>query len=256
MAYRAYHHRIHRRRLIDYFLPLSLFIAFAVIVILSLQLYSSVVSKHEPLDMYLFTPQGKSRILPFGTYEWNVAYDETRVLQGDEINTLSGGRAMIRFFQKFWLRLDEDTTVLLQKIASGKSADTYEVQMKSGRAWYNTEAYVDKAVRLTVMTTNLRITSADGIFEVEDLTSEKGAEIVRTLKGTVHVAVLVNDGEKEREVEAVDVVPGQEFSMDTVEYQAYQKYQSPEVLESINDTFVSDEWYLWNSKLDNELSAP
>ncbi len=253
MAYRAYHHRVQRRRLIDYFLPLFLFIAFAVIVILSLQLYHSIVTKHEPMDVFLFTPQGKSRILPFGTYDWNVAYDNTRVLQGDEINALPGGRASIRFFQKFWLRIDQNTTTVLQKVAPTKSLDSYEIQMKSGKAWYNTEAYTDIGVQLSILTTNLRISSTGGVFEVEDTSSDKGAEIVRTLKGTVHVAVLVSDGEKQREVESVDVAPGQEFSMDTVDYQAYQKYQSPEVLEPIPDTFVSDEWYLWNSKLDNEL---
>lgn len=253
MAYRAYHHRVQRRRLMDYFLPLFLFIAFAVIIILSLQLYHSVITKNEPLDVYLFTPQGKSRILPFGTYDWNVAYNETRVLQGDEINALPGGRATVRFFQKFWLRLDENTTAVLQKVVSSKTVDSYEIQMKSGRTWFNTEMYGDRPIQLNVFTTNLKITSSGGVFEVEDATSDKGAEIVRTISGSVRVAVLVSDGEKQREVEAVDVVPGQEFSMDTVDYQAYQKYQSPEILEPIPDTFVSDEWYLWNNKLDNEL---
>lgn len=239
----------------DYFLPLFLFIAFAVIVILSWQLYQSVVTKNEPLDIYLFTPQGKTRILPQGTYNWDQAYDETRILEGDEIQTLLSSRAMVRFFQKMWLRLDEETDVLLEKVTPSSSVDTYSLTMRRGKTWYHTEAYVDKSVQLNISTTHLRIQSGSGIFEVEDLTEEKGAQIVRVIKGSVQVDVVVSDGEKKREVESLRVTAGQQFVMDTSDYQAYQQYQSPEVLEPIPDAFVDEEWFLWNSRLDDALGV-
>lgn len=251
MAYRAYHHRVHRRRLVDYFLPLFLFIAFAIIVILSFQLYRSFTTKDQPLDVFLFTPQGKSQILPFGTYEWNPAYDNTRILQGDQLSMLAGGRSMIRFFQKFWLRSDEKTILNLQKITSTKLSDSYEIEMKHGKSWLNARAYNDKNIQITLSTSHLRVTSSGGVFEVEDASSEKGSEMVRAISGTVQVSVLVSDGEKQREVEAIRLASGQEFIMDMSDYQAYQKYQSPEVLDAIPDAFLSDEWYVWNTKLDN-----
>ncbi len=255
MAYRAYHHRIHRRRLIDYFLPLFLFIAFAVIVILSWQLYRSVTVKNEPLDMYLYTVQGGSKILPFGTYNWDNAYDGMRVLQGDEIQSPLGSRAELVFFKSFWLRLNGDTAVNLRKILPSQSEDEYEINLKGGSSWFNTDLYTDKKISLNVFTQHLRIEGHGGVFEVEDTSANKGGlEIIRTISGSVQVAVIVDDGQKQREVEAITVAPGQEFSMDATDYEAYQKYQSPEVLSAISDDFVSDEWYQWNKQKDSTLS--
>jgi hypothetical protein len=252
MAYRAYHHhRLQRRRLADYFLPLFLFIALAVIVILSIQLYHSIVVKNEPLDLYLYTPQGQTKVLVFGGYNWDPAYNEMRVVQGDEIHALPSARSSLRFFQKLWLRLDENTTVNLQKVAPSRSEDGYEFVLKggSGRAWFDSQAYTDKHIDMNVFTTHLRVQSSGGVFEVEDDTANKGAEVVRTIQGAVQVVVLVNDGGTEREVEAVNVAAGQEFVMEAADYDAYQKYQSPEVLEPIVDTFVQSDWYGWNMKL-------
>ncbi len=255
MAYRAYHHRVHRRRLIDYFLPLFLFIAFAVIVILSWQLYRSITVKNEPLDMYLYTLQGKSKILPAGTYNWDNAYDGMRVLQGDEVQSLLGSRAELIFFKKFWLRLNEDTTVNLQRILSSQSEDEYEIYLKGGSSWFNADSYTDKHIALNVFTQHLKIEGQGGVFEVEDTSDRKGGmEVIRAITGSVRVAVIVNDGQKRREVEAITVAAGQEFSMDAADYNAYQKYQSPEVLTAIPDDFISDEWYQWNNQKDLTLS--
>lgn len=253
MAYRAYHHRIHRRRLVDYFLPLFLFIAFAVIIILSMQLYRSIVVKNEPLDLYLYTPQGQTKVLVYGGYNWDSAYNEMRVVQGDEINALPGGRSTLRFFQKLWLRLDESTTVNLQKVAPSSSEDRYVFAMKggSGKMWLDSQLYVDKHVDMSVSTTHLRIQSAGGVFEVEDDTAKKGAEAVRVIQGSAQVVVLVDDEGEEREVEAINVAAGQEFVMEATDYEAYQKYQSPEVLSPIVDAFLQSEWYGWNMRLDD-----
>lgn len=255
MAYRAYHHRIHRRRLIDYFLPLFLFIAFAVIVILSWQLYRSITIKNEPLDMYLYTSQGKSKILPSGTYNWDNAYDGMRILQGDEVQSLLGSRAELVFFKSFWLRLNEDTTVDLRKVLPSQSEDSYEIGLKGGSSWFNTDLYTDKKISLNVFTQHLRVEGRGGVFEVEDTSADKkGSEIIRTISGSVRVVVIVDDGQKQREVEAITVAPGQEFSMDATDYEAYQKYQSPEVLGPIPDDFVKGDWYQWNTEKDSNLS--
>lgn len=240
-------HRIHRKRLLDYFLPLFIFISFAVIVILGWQLYRSIASKSELMDVYLFIPEGQAKILPWGSYNWDNAVNETRVLQGDEIQTQLESRGVIRFFQKLFLRIDQETTVVLTEVSPGRSRDTYDIAMKGGALWLNTQKYDDKDMELTVRTTNLVIQSSDGVFEIED---REGAEIVRVVRGLVEVAVMVKEGTSQREVESVKVPAGQEFVMDADAYEAYKKYQSPEVFGPISQMFIETGWYLWNSSED------
>ncbi len=242
-------YRVRRKRLVDYFLPLFIFIAFAVIVILGWQLYRSIASKNELMDVYLFIPQGQAKILPSGSYNWDSAVNETRVLQGDEIATQIQSRGVVRFFQKLLLRIDEETTVALTEVSPGRFKDTYNIVMKDGTLWVNTQLYEDKDMKLTVHTTNLVVQSSDGVFEVED---RDGTQVVRVVRGSVEVAVMVQEGTSQREVESVKVPMGQEFIMDSRAYEAYKKYQSPEVFGPISSMFAESEWYLWNSSLDGD----
>lgn len=253
MIYRS-HHRVHRRRLVDYFLPLFLFIAFAVMIILARQLYVSLFVKNEPLDAYLFIPQGQVQILPAGTFSWDFAVNETRVVPGDELMASSHGRGMVRFFQKLWMRMEGGASVVLSKILSGSGKDHFEIALKSGHVWLNSDLYREKSLQISVATAHLRITSGDGVFEVENMLAAGGVEAVRVVRGNVEVSVVVQDGDTLREVETLTVGEGQEFSMNDTIYGAYQKFQSPEAIGSMNKTFIESEWYVWNNKKDEELS--
>ena len=258
MSYHRSHHRVHRRHLVDYFLPLFLFIAFALVIILARQLYVDMFVKHEPLDAYLFIPQGQVQILPAGSFTWDFAVNETRVVAGDEFTVGAGGRGTVRFFQRLWMRMNGDSGVLLSKIVSGGGGDQFEIGLKSGQAWFNTEAYRETSVEVSVVTAHLRINSDGGVFEVENSAADSsgGAEAVRVLRGKVEVTVLVQDSDTLREVETLEVGEGQEFSMTASVYSAYQKFQSPEVVGPVNKNFVEGEWYLWNSAEDEKLEAP
>src|SRR4030065_1915146 len=99
-------HRLPRKRPIDYILPFLIIICAGVIVVLGYQLWSCLNTDSNEKDIFMYTAQGSSKILPWGSGEWERGYNGTRLLQGDSIKTLSGGRIVIELFNDNFIRLD------------------------------------------------------------------------------------------------------------------------------------------------------
>ncbi|MCX6733332.1 MAG: hypothetical protein NTX63_00795 [Candidatus Peregrinibacteria bacterium] len=258
MVYRPYNrvsaHKVHRKRFSDYFLPPFLFIAFAVIVILSVQLYQSIFVDHKPLDVFLSTLEGRTKLTVAGSPNADDALNETRLFKGDEIATETSSRAGLNFFKREVLRFDGETTALLQDVSQEKSQDTIDMVLKGGRAWIFSETPSGISSDLLFHTTHLSLESQGGVFEIEDLSAKKGSEIVRVIKGSVKAKIIIASDSGPKEVESVTIAAGQQFTMDPLALAAYEKFQSPEVIAPIDPKFVEDEWYLWNNGLDEKGS--
>ncbi len=255
MVYRPHRtvsaHRVHRKRFTDYFLPPFLFIALVIIVILSVQLYQAMFVEHKPLDVFLYTLQGRTKLVAAGSQNTDDALNEMRVFKGDEITTDISGRAGLNFFKRETVRFDENTTILLQDVLQDKNQDSFDITMKKGRAWIFAEEVPGIAFDMSLHTSHLSLESQNGIFEVEDFSSRKGGEIVRVMKGSVKASIMITSDSGPKEVETVIIEAGQQFTMDNVALAAYEKFQSPEVIAPIDPKFVEDEWYLWNTGLDD-----
>lgn len=259
MVYRPYNrvsaHKVHRKRFSDYFLPPFLFIAFAVIIILSVQLYQSIFVVHKPLDVFLSTLEGRTRLTVAGNPNTDLALNGTRLFKGDEIATETSSRAELNFFKREIFRFDEETTALLQDVSQEKSQDTIDMVLKGGRAWIFSENTSDVSSDMLFRTTHLSLETQGGIFEIEDLSAKKGSEIIRVIKGSVRAKIIIASDSGPKEVESVTVAAGQQFTMDSLALAAYEKFQSPEVITPIDPKFVEDEWYLWNNRMDEKGGA-
>lgn len=258
MVYRPYRsvssHRVRRRRFADYFLPPFLFIAFVIIIILAVQLYQSLFVVHKPLDIFLYTLQGRAKYIASGSVNVDDALNEMLVFKGDEITTDVSGRVALSFFRRELVRLDENSAVFLQGVSSDQNEDDLDLVLKGGRAWIFADTASDIARHLVISTSHFVIESDGGIFEIEDFSSQKKSEIVRVIKGSVKVTVIIAGSDGPKEVETVVVNEGQQFVMDRSVLSAYEKFQSPEVIAPIDPVFAEEEWYLWNNALDEKLS--
>lgn len=254
---RYHSNRVYRKKLIDYFLPLFLFIAFAVIVILSFQLYRSVFSSSPSADAFLSLLEGRTQILPAGRAQYEDAIDKTRIFPGDELMTESSSRSALQFFRQFWMRMDAETTFVLHDIQRQPTSDaTLLLRLKHGRIWFSSTDIPSLSLALSVNTAHLRIqASDDALLSIEDFSSDKGPEVVRVIRGDVTITVLVPDASGSREVETYKVSAGSELNMDVKAYQAYEKFQSPEVVFPLSEDFTESEWYLWNDALDEGSNA-
>ena len=257
MVYRPYRtvsaHRVHKKRFVDYFLPPFLFIAFVVIIILSVQLYQAVFVEHKPFDVFLYTLQGRAKLTPAGSPNTDEALNEMRVFKGDEIVTDISGRIGLTFFKREILRFDENTTVLLRDVVQDNFKDTIDVVMRGGRGWVFAES-TDVIPHIIMNTSHLSLESQNAIFEVEDFSAQKGGEIIRVIKGSVKATIVITSDDGPKEVETVTILAGQQFTMDRAALAAYEKFQSPEVIAPIDPTFTEDEWYFWNNELDEKGS--
>lgn len=246
--------RVYRKKLLDYFLPLFLFIAFAVIVILSFQLYHAIFNDGDVPDAFLQKIQGRSQIQPAGSFNADETINDMRIFRGDEIHTEPGGRVVLRFFQRASLRLDSSSSLVFGNAVRESGSDVLQFEMKGGRVWVDTGDPDGSSLELDVSTPRLRISSRSGVFDIQDSSSHDSVSAVRILHGDIRLSVIVPDGDGVREVETFTLTEGQEFLMDPAAYRAFQKFQSPEVIAPIAEQFVSEEWYLWNSvKNDNLL---
>ena len=259
MVYRPYRtvsaHRVHRKRFVDYFLPPFLFIALVVIIILSVQLYQAAFVEHKPLDVFLYTLQGRAKLTPAGSPNTDDALNEMRVFKGDEIVTDVSGRIGLTFFKREILRFDENTTVLLRDVVQDNFKDTIDVAMKGGRGWVFAESAADVVPHIIMSTSHLSLESQSAIFEVEDFSAQKGDEIIRVIRGSVKATIVIPSDDGPKEVETVTVLAGQQFTMDRTVLAAYEKFQSPEVVTPIDPKFTEDEWYFWNNGLDEKGST-
>lgn len=259
MVYKPHHrsamsrvHRVQRKRFVDYFLPLFLFISLAVIIILAVQLYTVVFVKNEPMDVFLYTLQGSAKVTPVGSPNEDIALNEMRLFKGDAVATDAGGRVGLNFFKKMVVRLDQSSETILQDVSHQDSELGFDVLLKSGRLWVFAQSNPQSDYQMNFHTSHLAIDSSGGVFEIEDDSVQKGNETVRVVSGSVTLNVVISDGDQTRNVETIKLTDGQQFTMDPTALAAYEKYQSPEVTGSIDPTFSDDDWYLWNNQIDEQ----
>jgi len=239
--------RLPRKRPIDYILPFLIIICAGVIVVLGYQLWSSLNSESNEKDIFMYTAQGSSKILPWGAGEWERGYNGTRLLQGDSIKTLSGGRIVVDLFKDHFIRLDEKTELVLTEIK--KNGDSYEVNLTlmEGKVWLNSNENSKTPVKFTVTTNHTFIKTVGTIYEVEQVA---GSEIIRVIKGTILADIMIDDNGKKNKVESLQIGVGQEATLTSKEIQMYTNRESPSVVNALSDSFKESGFYKWNMSED------
>lgn len=240
--------RIQRRKSpIDYFFPFLILVSIGIIVVMSLQLWSTW-SSGTKADVYFYVADGKAKLLPYGQTDWDSAYSGTRLLLGDSLKTSSFGRLVMDFFNGTIVRIGPDTAVTLADVTKNSDWEKISLNLENGMLWLNGKksAGVKEAI-YEVRTANLLVKAKGTVFEVENI----GVETVRVFDGDVEVDVILNFDGKERIVDTVSLGIGQELSIDDATLRAYSQNKKPSIRNAMNDDFKLMEWYIWNTAEDD-----
>lgn len=235
--------RIPRKRPIDYILPFLIMICTGVIVVLGYQLWTTIQGGEEESDIYAYLAQGTAKILPWGSGEWERAYNGTRLLQEDSIKTQKGGRVVVELFNDHYVRLDEKTEVKFSDIK--KSGDGYEIniQLLEGKIWINNKENSETPVKFTVSTNHTLVKTMSTIYEVEQTSS---AEAVRVIKGDILADIMVDEDGQARKVETLNIGVGQQAVLDDEAIKGYEERKIPSVVDALSDDFRDGSFYKWN----------
>ncbi len=242
----VYMRRYRRRTRSQYLLPFIILISLGVFLILAFQLWGSFFPTVKGDALY-YLPEGRSKVLSFGTTEWGNIYNGTKVKLGDSVKTLHGAKGVLQFYDGTIVRLDEDTQITLIDIADKNDYQEILVYLNGGKAWINKPK--QNVVRKTnfVITTNYAsYTDTGTVFDLEKLNDE----ILHVMKGQVQVDILENAEGKTRTIESIPVGIGQQIVLSDAVMQEFYQRQSPSVLSALDPIFQTSNWYLWNNKED------
>lgn len=238
--------RYRRRTRSQYLLPFIVLVSLGVFLILAFQLWGNFFPTVKG-DALFFLADGRSKVLSFGTSEWQNIYNGTKVKLGDSVKTLHNARGVLQFYDGTIVRLDEDTQVTLVDITDKSDAEQILLYLNDGKVWVNKPK--QNAIRKTnfVLTTNYAsYTDTGTVFDLE----KAADEILHVMKGQVQVDILETADGKTRTIESIPVGIGQQIVLNEPVMQEYYQRQSPSVLSALDPIFQTSDWYLWNNKED------
>jgi len=241
-------HRSPRKRPIDYILPFLIMICAGIIVVLGYQLFSSMNQADSDKDIYLYTAQGSAKILPWGSGEWERAYNGTRLLQGDSLKTQKNTRLVVELFEDHFVRVDEQSEVVFQEIK--KSGKAYEINLlvREGSIWINNDEDSEVPVKFNVRTDHTIIKTVSTIYEVEQ---NEDSEVIRVIKGSIVADIMIGENNNLNKVESIQIGVGQEAVITSDDIKDYEDRQSPSVIDALSDEFRNSGYYKWNMSEDN-----
>lgn len=234
--------RLPRKRPIDYILPFLIMISAGVIVVLGFQLWSALNEANEEKEIYMYLAQGNSRILPWGTGEWERAYNGTRILQGDAVKTQQGSRIVVEFYEDHFVRLDQNSEVVFNEIRDNGGTLDVSLILREGKMWINDNDSSDQPIRFTVRTNHTEINTISTIYEVE----QDENELIRVIRGKVEVDIYVDEDGTQNKVDTIQVGVGQEATITESALRKFAQRQSPSVVDALSDTFKESNFYRWN----------
>lgn len=237
------HSRNPRKRPIDYILPFLIMICAGVIVVLAFQLFTSLDQAEDDRDVYMFLAKGNVKILPWGSGEWERAYNGTKLLRGDSLKTQTGGRLVIEFFDDHFVRMDEKTEIIVSEIKKSGNAYDVNLTLREGNIWINTNDESEVPVKFSVKTDHTIIKTVSTIYEVEQ---EEDQEVIRVIKGTIVVDIMINEDGNPNKVESIQIGVGQQAVITSEDIKDYEDRKSPSVIDALSDDFRDSGFYKWN----------
>jgi hypothetical protein len=227
-------------------LPFVILVSLGVFLILAFQLWGSFFASSKG-DAIFFLAEGRSKDLAFGTSEWENLYNGSKVKLGDSVKTLKNAKGVIKFYDGTMLRLDEDTQITLLDISKKDDYQEILIYLNSGNIWVNKPK--QNVIRKTdfVINTNYASYAITGTIFGLDKGSE---EILRVVKGQVQVDIIEESEGKTRSIESIPVGIGQQITLNETVMKEYYERKSPSVLGVLDPLFQTTDWYLWNTRED------
>jgi hypothetical protein len=238
--------RYRRRTNSQYLLPFIILVSLGVFFILAFQLWGSFFPAAKG-DAVFYLAEGRSKVLGFGTTEWENIYNGSKVKLGDSVKTLQNGKGVMTFYDGTVLRMDENTQLTLVDINKKNDYQEILIYLNSGKIWVNKPK--QNVIRKTdfVINTNYAAYSITGtIFDLEKFDEE----ILHVVKGQVQVDIIENVEGKVRTIESIPVGIGQQVVLNDRVMEEYYQRKSPSVLGVLDPIFQTSDWYLWNTRED------
>lgn len=236
-----------RKGPLDYILPFLVILSIGVIGVMAFQVWNSWNNQGDA-NVFFYVAEGRARVAPYPQAEFDNAFSGTKLLLGDKLKTLAGGRVVIEFFNDTRVRLDSDTAITLSDVSKTNDKETIALNLENGSVWVNGQKSPGvRESHYEVRTANLLVRANGTVFEVEN----NDAQVVRVFEGDIEVDVIVETGGQERVTETLAVGVGQEIVIDDATLRAFEGNQTPSVLKAVSDTFKDSSWYRWNIKEDN-----
>lgn len=217
-------------------------------MILLFNLAKSFFGGEEKASAYLHVVSGSAQVKAWGTEEFLNISSDVLVMSGDEIVSSGNAKFIVEYFDGSIMRMDGNTDVVFTEIMDGGDKNSsVSLMLVDGNLWFN-KVYKDtaKATKFFIVTSKANIIAdSASVFEVES-----GMEdAVRVLDGDdVSMDIMDQEGKKAVETEVIGI--GQEVVLSEKAMDRYWKYQSPNVLVAISDSFKVGDWYTWNKQED------
>ncbi|MEN8264338.1 MAG: FecR family protein [Nitrospirota bacterium] len=196
-------------------------IIIAAMILLLLPLYSHA-SKHGVPRIGLV--EGDVQVRSESATHWISALINMPLMDGDEIQVPEGGRIEIQLHDGSFIRLDENSALVLQKTYY----DDFRFHLEKGQAYINFAGHQDSAMKIDTPVAFIR-TYNKAKFRID--THVDYTEI-SVLKGAVHADSLE---------ETIKVYAGKTLSIDN------------DLYTDLYPLGISDEWERWNRSRDREF---
>ncbi|MCC7432938.1 FecR domain-containing protein [Candidatus Peregrinibacteria bacterium] len=239
--------RYRRRARSQYLLPFVALVIVGVVLVMIFQIWGIFFANSKG-DAVYYTATGRSKVLAFGTSEWENMLSGSKVKLGDSVKTLKSGRGVVTFYDGTVMRLDENTQVTLLDISKKNDYQEILIYLNEGKIWVNKPK--QNVIRKTdfVINTNYASYSITGtVFDLEKSVSE---EVLHVVKGQVQTDIIETVDGKTRTIESMPVGIGQQTVLNETVMKAFYERQSPSVLGAFEADFEESEWYKWNEKED------
>lgn len=238
--------RYRRRTSSQYLLPFIILVSLGVFFILVFQLWGSFFPVAKG-DAVFYLAEGRSKVLGFGTTEWENIYNGSKVKLGDSVKTLQNAKGVVTFYDGTVLRMDEDTQITLVDINKKNDYQEILIYLNSGKIWVNKPK--QNVIRKTDFVINTNYASYAITGTIFDLEKTKD-EILHVIKGQVQVDIIESVEGKIRTIESIPVGIGQQIVLNDRVMEEYYQRKSPSVLGVLDPIFQTSDWYLWNTRED------
>jgi len=247
---------------IDYLMPFLILICVGVIVVLLFNLWSRLNSTSISGGADLHIVEGNLSLKVWGTDQFVAINSDTVVMQGDEIQTSSDSKLIIEFKDGVTkggtiVRFAPNTTVAFDIIDYDTKLSHIELNLLNGSIWVNKSYKNTLNTKFIVNTKNLLIDSyKSSVFSVGyDGINNEFIRVKSVFDDNFGAKVSILSNSSNSVVESEEVRLAQEIVFTKAILNEYWDFKSPTVLSGISSSFVSSDWYVWNSNEDKKPSV-
>ncbi|MBI2463946.1 hypothetical protein HYV57_03235 [Candidatus Peregrinibacteria bacterium] len=198
----------------------------------------------EKKEAILYVEKGSAQVLTWGSSAWTEVQGQKKLLEGDTVHVSKAGRALVYFYGKNIIRLDENTEFQMEALNINGTVSSAEIILHQGAIWVH-----DAADDFSFY-----VRSDDMSFEPLDTTmssvrifslTQDVSGTVRVIDGGLHVKIF-DRNEPERVLESFALKSGESMNIGAKDIRALENFYTVQPISLIDEDFKQSQWYSWN----------